>query len=66
MFWHSCKEYIEEEYLEMQILDGFEMRLLIVCSHLDCGSIAHWDALGGALRRETMLLWDGGRARCFY
>ena len=31
------------------------------CLSLDCGSsIAHWDALGAALRRETMLLWDGG------
>ena len=41
--------------------------LLNVCSHLDCGSLAHWDALGGALRRETMLLWDtGGRSEGFY
>ena len=70
MFWHSCKQHTEEEYLKMQILEEFQMTLLNVCSHLDCASLAHWDALGAALRRETMVLWDGGRSegrgRCFY
>ena len=65
-----CFGILAEDYSKRQILEGFQMNLLNVCSHLDCASLAHWDALGGALRRETMVLWDGGRSegrgRCFY
>ena len=65
-----CFGILAEDYPKRQILEGFQMNLLNVCSHLDCASLAHWDALGGALRRETMVLWDGGRSegrgRCSY